>query len=379
MDREEAVRLLRGGRNGIREWNERRERGEDIPDLRNVDLAGANLCNANLRNADLSHADLNHTNLSYTCFIDASLRHAELSLADLLRARLTRANLHGAKLLGTNLSDANLDGVSLTDATCHGAMLDGTHVTQANLSRASVTGATLIGVTLDNTTLSEAKFGFTAVCNCDLSSVRGLDEIKHAGPSSISVDTLLKFKDDLPETFLRGCGLRDEEIAYFRSQVGSAVRFYSCFISYSTADEEFATRLHNDFQAKGIRCWKWTHHARTGRNLWGEIDQAIRKYNKLVLIASKSSLKSPAVSREIERAIAQEDNRQKRKLAGETHVDPDVLFPVRLDDYIFDGWEHERKVDVTNKVIADARGWDKDTAIYNRVLNRLVRDLKPEP
>ena len=149
-------------------------------------------------------------------------------------------------------------------------------------------------------------------------------------------------------------------------------------MSHSTKDEEFATRLHNDFQEKGIRCWKWDHDARTGRSLWGEIDAAIRDYDKLVLIASESSLKSPAVNRDIERALVQEDKRLKRKRAGDSNVDCDVLFPVRLDDFIFKGWDHERKVDVTKKVIADARGWANDPAVYRGVLERLLRDLKSE-
>ena len=92
-------------------------------------------------------------------------------------------------------------------------------------------------------------------------------------------------------------------------RTGPPLQWHSCFISYSTEDEEFATRLHNDFQAKGIRCWKWDHDARTGRSLWDEIDKAIRVYDKLVLIASESSLKSAAVNREIERALVQEDER----------------------------------------------------------------------
>lgn len=48
----------------------------------------------------------------------------------------------------------------------------------------------------------------------------------------------------------------------------------------------------------------------------------------------------------IERAIRQEDDREKRKQAGEFSGDVNVLFPVRLDDFIFNGGEHERKVDV---------------------------------
>ena len=100
--------------------------------------------------------------------------------------------------------------------------------------------------------------------------------------------------------------------------------------------------------------------------------------DKLLLIASESWLKSPAVNCEIERALVQEDERQKRKLAGDSDVDCDVLFPVRLDDFIFQGLDHERKVDVAKKVIADARGWDTDPEVYCRVLERLLRDLKSE-
>ena len=33
MDRDEAIKLLKGGPDGIREWNRRREHREEIPDL----------------------------------------------------------------------------------------------------------------------------------------------------------------------------------------------------------------------------------------------------------------------------------------------------------------------------------------------------------
>ena len=98
----------------------------------------------------------------------------------------------------------------------------------------------------------------------------------------------------------------------------------------------------------------------------------------MVLIASQASLTSPAVNREIERAIVQEDERETKIHKGELQGTSDVLFPVRLDDYIFNGWEHARKVDVTKKVIADARGWKTDAAKYNKIRDRLIRDLKPD-
>ncbi len=81
----------------------------------------------------------------------------------------------------------------------------------------------------------------------------------------------------------------------------------------------------------------------------------------------------------VERAIVQEDARLTKKHSGEVHGAMDVLFPVRVDEFIFDGWEHERKVDVTKKVIADATGWEQDNDKYQAVLARLIRDLKDEP
>ena len=322
MDREEALKLLRGGRDGVKEWNARRAKEEAIPSLQASDLSGADLGGVDLDGDHVRGADLR----------EADLRQGNLSGAD-----LSGADLSGANLLFTNLSYVNLGSTKL-----HWAWFGGT------------------------------------VIDADLSKCQGLDEVVHDGPSTISIPAILSFKDDLPEEFLRGCGLDDETIAYFRSRIGKPIRFYTCFISYSAQDDAFATRLHNDFQAAGIRCWKWDHNARTGRSLWGEIDQAIRQYDKLVLIASEHSLKSAAVHREIERALQQEDQRLKRKHAGED-VDPDVLFPVRIDDYVLDGWEHERKADVIKKVIGDARGWEKDNAKYQKVVQKLIGDLKPTP
>jgi len=358
MDTDEAIKLLKGGPEGVAKWNS--YWGEHWIDggrfdLGNADFSGANLKGANLRHTYLGAASLKTTILTSANLIGTTLCGADLSLADLRGANLVRADLTDATLRRTELAGANLLRADLT---------------RASLFFASVRYAALAGAKLTNVTVGNTVFA------SDLSSVKGLESVDHIAPSVVSInDTLLKFKDDLPEKFLRGCGLADEDIAYYRSRIDSPNRV-SCFISYSHKDEEFASRLHNDFQAAGIRCWKWDHDARTGKTLWGEIDQAIRINDKLVFIASEASLKSPAVNREIERSIQQEDERESRKAGGKYDGDVNVLFPVRLDDYLFDGWEHERKADVVKKVVADARGWDSDPDVYAKVRDRLIRDLK---
>jgi hypothetical protein len=345
VNRDEALELLRGGPPGIREWNRLLLSGETTPNLADADLGGLDLEGVQLSGASLGDARLGDANL-------------------------TLAGLVGTDLAGAGLRRANLDGADLT-----GALLAGADLREANLVGARLTGADLRGAALYG-----AHLGRTTLANLDLSEAHGLDSVRHYAPSTLGTDTLLLSGGKIPEAFLRGCGLPDAWIINLPALIGALepVQFFSCFISYSTADEEFATRLHNDFQAAGIRCWKWDHDARTGKSLWGEIDQAIRVHDKLVLIASESSLKSPAVNREIERAIRQEDERTVLKGQGKFAGDIDVLFPVRLDDFVFKGWQHERKVDVTKKVIADARGWESDAKVYARVRDRLIRDLKAE-
>jgi hypothetical protein len=130
MDRDEAIRLLKGGPDEISEWNERRGRDAHIPDLRGADLRGADL-----RGADLSEA----------------------------------------VLIGARLSGADLDS-ALCGGTAFGAV--------------------------------------------DLSEVKGLESIRHGGPSTVGVDALVRSRGRIPEAFLRGCGVPEAWIDYLPSLIG---------------------------------------------------------------------------------------------------------------------------------------------------------------
>ncbi len=324
MSRAEALELFRKGPAGILEWNNQQER----------------------------HAR------------DGWLITADLSNEDLSDLYLERANLEGVAL-----NHATLDGANLKFSRMLGTHLGGASLRCADLQFAEILNCGLIGADF-----TDAKFGQTVI-TADLTGVRGLNDTVHTFRSDIAVWSVRTLGKHLPEDFLRGCGLSDAEIAHFGSQADKRSDFCSCFISYGSRDEEFATRLHRDFQTAGIRCWKWNLDARTGKKLWEEIDQAIRTHDKLVLIASESSLSSPGVDREIERAIQKEDQLERARKAGDFMGDTDVLFPVRLDDFIFQGWDHPRKADVTRKVIVDASRWKDDPGAYQHALEQLVRDL----
>jgi len=103
--------------------------------------------------------------------------------------------------------------------------------------------------------------------------------------------------------------------------------------------------------------------ARTGRPLIRELDQAIKLYDKVVVILSKASLGASGVLDEIERAVDRE-----------SRAEEDVLFPIRLDDAVF-SWEHHRRTNLTQRTIADFTS-SQDQKSYRVALQKLVNDLR---
>jgi hypothetical protein len=78
---------------------------------------------------------------------------------------------------------------------------------------------------------------------------------------------------------------------------------FSCFISYSSKDQEFADRLHADLQNKGVRCWFAPHDMPIGAKIIDAIDEAIRLRDKVLLILSENSVASDWVEEEVTRAL----------------------------------------------------------------------------
>jgi uncharacterized protein YjbI with pentapeptide repeats len=392
MDRDEAIRLLQGGPDGIREWNQWRRRKEKIPvlrraalrrvDLRGAKLDSADLCGADLRRAGLTWADLRGADLG-----DANLRRAVLLIARLGGADLRGADLGGALLCGADLRRAvliraDLRGAALGRADLRGAALIGADLRGADLGEADLRGAALIGADLGRADLRGALCGGTAFGDVDLSQVKGLEAIRHHGPSTVGVDTLFRPRgrilaaflrgwlfrprDRIPAAFLRGCGVPEALITYLPSLIGGMkpIQFYSCFLSYSTKDQDFAERLHADLQDKDVRCWYAPEDLKIGARIRVGIDESIRAHDRLLLVLSRDSVASEWVEKEVETAMEQE-RRLKRT----------VLFPIRLDDAVLEvdsGWPADIR---RSRNIGDFRRWKAHDA-YREAFDRLLRDLR---
>ncbi|MBN1221011.1 MAG: toll/interleukin-1 receptor domain-containing protein [Anaerolineae bacterium] len=355
--------------------------------LRGADLGGANLVEANLSQANLSGANLSGTDLS-----GADLGQAELIWADfdqallngvnLSQTDLTEADLSQASLRGANLSEADLFRANLSQADLSQANLIWADLCQANLSGVSLNQANLNRARLDGADFSRAVIGLTSFGDVALNAVKGLDCVEHLGPSTVGLDTLSRSRGQIPDVFLRGCGLSDVQIetAKFNNpdlpfdQIMAITNkihellleqtTLSCFISYAREDEVFAQQLHNDLQQNGIRCWFSAEAMKFGNDKGRPtIDYASRLYDKLLLILSECSINRSWIKREVEDAFKEEDRRTEM-----------VLFPVQLDETVLEtdqAWATDIR---RTRHVGDFSQW-QDQEVYQQSLTQLLRDL----
>ena len=113
---------------------------------------------------------------------------------------------------------------------------------------------------------------------------------------------------------------------------------------------------------------------RNGKKIHEQIDDAIRLYDRLLLVLSEDSMKSSWVKTEISNA------RQKERASGRK-----VLFPIRLLNFevrrswkLFDGdLAEDSAKEIREYYVPDFSSW-KNYDDYKNVFDRLVADLKTE-
>ncbi len=321
---------------GVEAWNRwRRENPLVIPHL-----SGAEMRDANLTGVDFTRAFFGYgTPSSSGVYIEAGFE---------------QANLRGANLSYSNLVGAGLAGADLREAQLFRTVFGKCDLCGVQFARAHMSG--------------------TVFAEVNLNGAEGLDEVRHTGPSTIGVDTIYISKGRISEHFLRQAGVPDSLITYARSLIDDPLQFYSCFISFSTKDQDFADRLHADLQDNGVRCWFAPHDIKGGRKLHEQIDEAIRIYDRLLLILSEHSMNSEWVKTEIAHARQKELNEGRQ-----------VLFPISLAPFAkirdwkcFDadtGKDSAREI--REYFVPDFSNW-KEHDSYQAVVQRLVRDLKAE-
>ena len=137
----------------------------------------------------------------------------------------------------------------------------------------------------------------------------------------------------------------------------------SCFINYSTKDQEFADRLHADLQNKGVRCWFAPRDMRTGDKILDTVSDAIRLRDKVLIILSENSVNSKWIEREVKAALDEEDQNKRT-----------VLFPIRIDNAVKEAPKEWARLLRRERHITNFTGWTNHNS-YSKSFERLMSDL----
>jgi uncharacterized protein YjbI with pentapeptide repeats len=374
-------------RQASKSWNVWREQHPGmLIKLAGADLIEANLAGVNLSNAILLGARLTRAKLSY-----ANLSSADLGSAYLMEANLTKANLNGAILTNAHLNDAHLNDANLAYATLNETDLSRANLTGANLERtilananlfgadfsyANLSGANLRGANLLETDLSyahlsgadlsHATVGWTVFGDIDLRTVKGLETVQHLGPSTIGTNTIARSRGQIPKQFLREAGIHDQLTNSMQALAQSSKEYFTHLINFSHFDTQFVNRLFTDLQGQSIHCWS-TPEAELATWKPERFDEAIRRYDRLLLVFSADSLASSWIQTAVQAALARE-----------RHINQTVLFPICLDTALNKSSAYWSVSLCQNRQINDFTGWEQKQQQYQRGLQQLLRNLHPE-
>jgi hypothetical protein len=279
----------------------------------------------------------------------------DLADANLSDARLFEFDLSCADLTGCQFHKANLFKCSLRSATARRA-----NFTEADLTCVDLESADLGEALLEGSLLWKTRFR-----NTNLAGAIGLERCRHRGESLVDAWTLTR-SGDLPSKFLKGFGLKPAETAHLENLEAKFRKYRSCFVSYSSLDQEFVVKLCADLTRRGVPHFFAPEHLPIGTRIRPRIHRAIQEHEKLLVVISRASIGSPWVEDEVEHSMERE------RLTGR-----DCVFPVRIDEALFasgDGWATTLR---TQRHIGDFSRW-RESDFYEKALGLLMRDLRIE-
>ena len=129
--------------------------------------------------------------------------------------------------------------------------------------------------------------------------------------------------------------------------------------------------MYDDLRDKGVLCWFAPHDIRGGRKIDEQLDDAIRRFDRVLLILSEFSMNSNWVNTEIANARKREilENRQ-------------VLYPIRIVSFdVIENWKSfdadigkDSAREIREYFIPDFSNW-RNSIAYLKSFELLLQDL----
>lgn len=349
MSNHDAIRAAQKGSRAFQHWRE----SADYPpiDLSDADLRGADLRWVNFAGANLERADFRNASLTGAYFGPATFDR----MPPYVSSKNVPANLRGARFDKSLLLAATFNYSEIDDAS-----FDGAYLGLANFRY----------VEFKSNSFARAKLINTSFLGCQMNGITSLSDVEHHGPSHLDFETLLQ-SDQLSAEFMLKTGIPPFLSTYLPDFRASAqpIMFYSCFLSHATSDKDFCDQLYSRMVESGLRVWYAPEDMKGGKQLFPQITEAIRLYDKLVIVLSENSMVSPWVAQEIQWA---------RKREAQTKLK--VLFPISIVPFdrirAWELFDSETATDLAAEIRSYYIPDFSKPEIFDRSFERLLKDLQ---
>ena len=324
-------------------------------------------------------------------FNEARIERSNFNNAILIKSKLINTQIGGA-FGGADFFETDLSGATIT------AYLEDAFLVSADLSSTRFVGARLKRASFGNNLFRDTIFVLSDLSDVHITSLSHIDagtlaattwetrrvlqatqegKLELEGNDLREVQKLAALGMSTTKEFFIANGLTQSQVIQIYNNIPkimTAASRQSVFISYSSADEEFAQKLYAGLRDGGVRAWFAPHDMRGGRTIITQITDAISKAERLILALSEESMRSNWVATEILEA---------RRAERETGTNK--LFPVRIVDmeairrwqlFHSDTGEDLARV-VREYHILDFSSW-RDALQMNQSTMQLVRDLQRE-
>lgn len=304
------------------------------------------------KNCEFNDCQIDDINSFATIYEDCTFNRSTISKADFFECDIINCSFNGCMANYFLFSDSSLSDLKFNYC---GELLEfyfgGTYASNVCFSNSHVAHCrfepNLVGeensnyifndslVTdcyFNNNNLGKSKFencllNKSIFANCTLSSSTfALNNTKENDEfASIDFHTINQ-SERINEDILRNVfGITESDIKSFTLGLSNDVVLQSVFISYSFKDKVFANKLNESLRGKGVLTFLWEKDAPGGRPLKRIMIDNVKKFDRLLFIASSNSIKSQACQFELS------EGRKKQDINWTT-----ILFPIHIDTFLFD-------------------------------------------
>jgi len=234
----------------------------------------------------------------------------------------------------------------------------------------------------ENVSFSSSAVSYCSFTNCQISPNTILDNNNTPKSEFNSIDFQTILRSNISFHILEKLfGIHSPDIKSYVMEMVSKVELHTVFISYSFKDNTIANLLNEALKKRGVMTFLWQKDAPGGKRLKQIMSTYVNKFDKVLFIASKNSLKSEACHFELTNGRKKQDKNWDL-----------VLFPIHIDNFLFSVSEEDiprkNRVEFWTNIeeLREINSMDFgpftreniDPEIFDQQMDKLIKGLRKE-